>query len=63
MEIAIAVIAIVAALVISFICATIAQRKGRNVVLWAILGIFFPIVGLIVISLLSSKAPAGGTAS
>ena len=38
-------------------CSNIARRKGRNAPLWAILGVLFPLVALIIITLPSSETP------
>jgi hypothetical protein len=38
--------------------AKIAQAKGRNVVLWAVLGLFFSFAALIVVACLPTKTTA-----
>jgi hypothetical protein len=52
-------IAIIAfALACSFICANVAQKKGRSVVGFAILGFLVPLLGIIVIAVLKPVPPS-----
>ena len=45
----------------SFWCACIAARRGHSPILWAILGLMFPTIALIIIALLPAKDhPAAG---
>jgi hypothetical protein len=36
----------------------VASRKGRNVVAWSLIGLFFGVLGLLVAALVPSKKPA-----
>jgi hypothetical protein len=54
----IAIIGFVFAVVSSFICAFIAQKKGRSVVGFAILGLLVPLLGIIVIAVLKPVPPS-----
>ena len=45
-----------AAITIAVVCYRIAEGKGRSGVLWGIVGFFFPIIGLIVVLVLSDKS-------
>jgi hypothetical protein len=54
----IAIIAFVVALACSFVCANVAQKKGRNVVGFAILGFLVPLLGIIVIAVLKPVPPS-----
>jgi len=44
------------AITIAVVCYRIAEGKGRSGVLWGIVGFFFPIIGLIVVLVLSDKS-------
>jgi hypothetical protein len=50
----------VTTLVVGIICAiacyVIADNKGRSVILWPILGFFFPIIGLIIVLVLPRRS-------
>lgn len=46
---------IIGGIIFAVICYIIADRKGRNPVLWAVLGFFFSLISLIVIALLPRK--------
>ena len=48
-------ISIAIAVAIAAVCYRIAESKGRNGVLWAVLGFLFPIIALIIIFVLSDK--------
>ncbi len=54
----IAIIAFVVAVACSFICAYVAQKKGRSVVGFAIVGLLVPLIGLIVIAVLKPVPPS-----
>jgi hypothetical protein len=54
----IAIIAFVFAVACSFVCAYVAQKKGRSVVGFAIVGLLLPLVGIIVIALLKPVPPS-----
>jgi hypothetical protein len=54
----IAIIGFVFAVVSSFICGSIAQKKGRSVVGFAIVGMLVPLLGIIVISVLKPVPPS-----
>jgi hypothetical protein len=54
----IAIIAFALALACSFICANVAQKKGRSVVGFAILGFLVPLLGIIVIAVLKPVPPS-----
>jgi hypothetical protein len=54
----IGIIAFVLAVACSFICAFIAQKKGRSVVGFAILGLLVPLLGIIVIAVLKPVPPS-----
>lgn len=51
-----------AILILACISAYIAKNKNRSVVLWFILGLFFPLIAVVVVALLSpaAKLPASG---
>jgi hypothetical protein len=55
MNITVSIISLVVAIVCAFVCYRIAENKGRNGVLWAVLGFLFSIISLIVIALLPPK--------
>jgi len=40
-----------------YLCAKTAMRKGRSPVLWAILGVLFPVISLIAVHLLPAAGP------
>ncbi len=46
---------IIGGIIFAAICYYIADRKGRNPVLWAVLGFFFSLITLIVIAVMPSK--------
>lgn len=50
------IISFAVAAVCAFLCARIAAGKGRSPLGYAILGFFLPIIGLIVIAVLPSRA-------
>jgi hypothetical protein len=54
----IAIIGFVFAVASSFICGSIAQKKGRSVVGFAIVGMLVPLLGIIVISVLKPVSPS-----
>lgn len=54
----IAIIAVVFAIASSFICAYVAQKKGRSVVGFAIVGLLVPLLGIIVIAVLKPVPPS-----
>jgi predicted nucleic acid-binding Zn ribbon protein len=54
----IAFITFAVAVLCSFICANIAQKKGRSVVGFAILGFLVPLIGIIVIAVLKPVPPS-----
>lgn len=43
---------------IAYFCYRIAVRKGRNGALWAVLGLLFGVIALIIVAVLPSKAPS-----
>jgi len=49
-------ISLAIAITIAVVCYRIAEGKGRSGVLWGVIGFIFPIVGLIVILVLSDKS-------
>jgi cell division septum initiation protein DivIVA len=49
---------LIVAIVVAVVCGLLARRKGRSVAGWSILGFFFPLIGLILILVLSEKKPA-----
>ena len=49
---------LILAIVVAVVCGLLAKRKGRSVAGWSILGFFFPLIGLILILVLSEKKPA-----
>jgi hypothetical protein len=49
------IIVAVGSIIAAIICAVIAGTKGRNPIGWGILGLFFSILTLIVISIIPSK--------
>jgi hypothetical protein len=54
-------ICFVVAVACAYACAKLALRKGRDVVVWAVLGFVVPIVALLVIAVLpSADRRAGG---
>jgi hypothetical protein len=42
---------------VAYHCAQVARRKGRSPVLWAILGILFPVIAMIVVYMLPPTGP------
>jgi hypothetical protein len=56
------IISIAIAVAIAAVCYRIAESKGRNGVLWAVLGFFFPIIALIIIFVLSDRSRISSTA-
>jgi hypothetical protein len=50
-------VALISAVLFAFLCGWIAKTKGRSVALWAVLGIFFGLISLIIIALLKKKQP------
>ena len=46
---------IIGGIIFAIICYIIADRKGRNPVLWGVLGFFFSLISLIVVLILPSK--------
>jgi ABC-type Fe3+-siderophore transport system permease subunit len=46
---------IIGGIIFAAICYFIADRKGRNPVLWAVLGFFFSLITLIVVLILPRK--------
>jgi hypothetical protein len=57
----IAILALALAVFCSFVCATVAQRKGRSAVGFAILGFLVPLLGIVVIALLKPVPPTVDT--
>jgi predicted cobalt transporter CbtA len=49
-------ISLAIAITIAVVCYRIAEGKGRSGVLWGVIGFIFPIIGLIVILVLSDKS-------
>ena len=48
---------LISAVLFAFLCGWVAKTKGRSVPLWAILGVFFGLISLIIIALLKKKQP------
>ena len=48
-------ISIAIAITFAVICYRVAEGKGRNGLVWGIVGLIFPIIGLIVVLVLSDK--------
>ncbi len=55
MEVLLWLIGLAIAIAIAAVCYRIAEGKGRSGVLWGIIGFFFPIIGLIIVFVLSDK--------
>jgi len=49
-------ISLAIALAIAAVCYRVADGKGRSGLLWGVIGFFFPIIGLIVVLVLSDKS-------
>lgn len=47
-------------IVFAILCASIAQGRGRNPVLWGVIGLFTTVIGLIILLVLSPVDPATG---
>jgi len=58
MNVALAIIALIIEFVIAVSCYKLAVKKGRNPIMWFVLGIFFPIPALIVLLLLKPSKEA-----
>lgn len=48
---------LVVSIVFAIVCASLAGRRNRHRVVWAILGFFFPVIALIVLLILGKRQP------